>query len=402
MLNRRKLLKGAGAAALSTALPGLSFGVAPGDARFVLVVLRGALDSLAAVPAYGDGNYRRLRGELALDAPGSSEGLLKLDGTFGLHPALTNMHRWYEAGDLNVVHAVASPYRSRSHFDGQDLLENGAPGPGVVRDGWLNRAIQVLPANQRGDEIGIALAQNVPLVLLGDERVSSWAPSQLPDANDDTMQRIADMYSQDDYFAGGLADALAAQDLVKTEMSEADTRRMGRRRRGPALFKTLSEAAGKFLRAEDGPRIAVLESTGWDTHANQGATTGQLATRLRGLDQGLEMLAKNLGDAWDTTAVVVVTEFGRTVAVNGTRGTDHGTGGCALVLGGAVAGGRVISDWPGLSNSALYQGRDLQPTTDLRALFKGVLHKHLDLGESALEDAVFPNSRNAKPLMGLI
>lgn len=241
----------------------------------------------------------------------------------------------------------------------------------------------------------MAVAQNVPLVLRGDARVNSWAPSQLPDADADTLERLADLYSTDPQLASRLQSALSANGMLSADLG-------GRNARNPAgQFNVLAAAAGKLL-AGNGARIAVMDVNGWDTHANQGADTGQLATRLRGLDQGLETLRTSLGSAWSTTAVLVVTEFGRTVAVNGTRGTDHGTGTCAFLVGGAVAGGKVIADWPGLANRSLYQGRDLQPTLDLRSVFKGTLAAHLGVGERELEDKVFANSRGARMMEGLI
>ncbi len=163
-----------------------------------------------------------------------------------------------------------------------------------------------------------------------------------------------------------------------------------------------AEAAARFLAAADGPRIAVIEASGWDTHANQGAETGQLANRLAGLDAGVAKLRTGLGEAWEDTVVAIVTEFGRTVRVNGTRGTDHGTAGAAILVGGAVRGGRVLADWPGLAPRALHEGRDLRPTTDLRALFKAVLAEHLGLDTGFIDREVFPGSGAARRLDGLI
>ncbi len=393
-INRRFFVQCAGSAAFGALLPRIAFADADTDSRFVLVILRGALDGLAAVPPYGDGNYARQRGELGITSPER-----KLDGMFALHPALEHCHARYKAKELLVLHAAATPYRERSHFDGQDLLEAGT---GIVtsRDGWLNRALPALPqARERTTEqIAMALAQNVPLVLRGDARVNSWAPSRMPEADSDTLQRIADLYSADPYFASRLQAALVADDVAGSKMGGAA---MGRRDPGRDVG-AVATAAGKFLAAADGPRIAVIEAGGWDTHANQGAEQGQLANRLRGLDQGLENLRTALGPAWQDTAVLIVTEFGRTVAVNGTRGTDHGTATCAFLVGGAVAGGRVIADWPGLASGALYQGRDLRPTLDLRSVFKGVLGAHLGVAERDLEERAFPDSRAAQPLHGLM
>jgi uncharacterized protein (DUF1501 family) len=384
-------MSGALAAGAAAMLPRCVFADVATDARFVLVILRGALDGLAAVPAYGDGAYAAKRGALAITAP-----QLKLDGMFALNPSLTQLHERFVSKELIVFHAVASPYRERSHFDGQDLLENGTSAPKSAHDGWLNRALPLLPeAKQRAtDRLALALAQNVPLVLRGDARVGSWAPSRLPDTDFDTLQRIADLYSTDEYFASRLQSALAADSVVGAGEGMG-----GAGRRDPLnAFNTVAAAAGKFLAAADGPRVAVLEATGWDTHANQGAERGQLANRLRGLDQALNSLRTSLAGAWARSAVLVVTEFGRTVAVNGTGGTDHGTATCAFLVGGAVAGGRVVADWPGLATSALYEGRDLRPTLDVRSIMKSVLASHLRAGESGIEQQVFPNSRAAPPL----
>jgi uncharacterized protein (DUF1501 family) len=393
-MNRRNFLHGTGALGLSCALPRFAF-ASDNDARFVLVILRGALDGLAAVPAYGDGHYARKRGELAITSPE-----LELDGMFALHPALANLHARFLAKELIVFHAAASPYRDRSHFDGQDLLESGVAHGASAHDGWLNRALGAMPiAESRStDQIALALSQNVPLVLRGESRVNSWAPSRLPEADADTLQRIADLYSTDEYFASRLRAALAADDVAGEGMSAGAA---GGRRDPLNAVGTVASAAGKFLAAADGPRVAVIEIGGWDTHANQGAERGQLATRLRGLDQGLEALRLALGSSWKDSAVLVVTEFGRTVAVNGTRGTDHGTATCGFLLGGAVSGGRVIADWPGLADSDLHESRDLRPTLDLRSVFKGVLAEHMRVGEQALEQRVFPGSRSVRAMEGL-
>ena len=398
MLNRRDILKSIGAGTFVATMPGAAFARAETEARLVLLILRGAADGLAVAAPYGDGNYRRLRGDLALDAPGSAGGLLKLDGLFGLHPALAGTHRaWHERRAL-VVHAVASPYRERSHFDGQDVLENGGADVGLLRDGWLNRALGPL-GGALGQEAAIAMAQNTPLVLRGANSVTSWAPSRLPDADEDTLARLQDLYAGDEFFATRLAQALKSQEIAA---AGTGINAMPARRNDAAELRGAMDAAAKFLTAADGPRIAVMETGGWDTHANQGAATGLLANRLRGLDEGLTALRAGLGDTWSDTVVAIVTEFGRTAGVNGTRGTDHGTAGAALLLGGAVNGGRVLADWPGLREAELYEGRDLRPTLDLRSLWKSVLRDHLGLDEAYLERVVFPASAAARPIDGLI
>jgi len=397
MLNRRQILQTIGLGTAAAGLPGIGFASTDGDARFVLIILRGAVDGLAMVAPYGDGRYRKVRGELAIPAPGRNGGLLKLDGLFGLHPSFRSTYELYEQGQVLPVHAIASPYRERSHFDGQDVLENGVTRAGEKRDGWLNRAIAPI-SSAAGRESAIALSQNTPLVLRGDNSVTSWAPSRLPGADDDTLRRLAWLYANDEFFATRLEQALASQEIA-SNMPGMNERP---RRNDSAQLKTMAQAAGRFLRAPDGPRIAVLQAGGWDTHANQGAGTGALATKFAALDAGISALRKELGPVWSETVVAVVTEFGRTARVNGTRGTDHGTATASLLLGGAVNGGRVMADWPGLSAGNLYEGRDLKPTTDLRSLFKGVLGEHLLLPESYLEREVFPDSRTVRPLRDII
>lgn len=394
MASRRDILKTLGLGAVTTGLPAVTFAKAETEARFVLVILRGAVDGLALAPPYGDGNYRGLRGELAIPAPGIDGGALRLDGMFALHPALPGLYENFRNNETIIVHAIASPYRERSHFDGQDVLESGAADVGMLRDGWLNRALAPL-GGSLGNESAIALAQNTPLVLRGTNSVTSWSPSQLPDAGDNTLQRLQELYAEDDFFAMRLAQALQSQEIA------GDTGDSRRRGNDADQFRALMESTARFLTDDNGPQIAVLEIGGWDTHANQGSTAGALANRFSALDNGLIALRGSLGSTWSDTVVAVVTEFGRTAKVNGTRGTDHGTGTAAILTGGAVNGGRVIADWPGLRQSDLHENRDLMPTTDIRSIFKGVLAEHLLLSPSFIDSRVFPNSGDARALQDI-
>jgi uncharacterized protein (DUF1501 family) len=407
MAMRRREFLGFGALAAGGALLGtrVAFAhAAPGTSRFVLVIMRGALDGLAAVPPLGDRDYPELRRELALRAPGETGGTLPLDGFFGLHPALTFLQRCYAARELIVLHALASPYRERSHFDGQDVLENGSPRPHALQTGWLNRALAAAP-RPATREAGVALGQNLPLVMRGPAAVTSWSSSKLTVLDDDTLARITDLYAGDPLLATRLSDALTANAMAAGGgEAGAMTPQAGPApgTRGNARYAEVVRAAAGFLRREDAPKVAVFDTNGWDTHANEGGAQGQLASRLGELDTGLATLHQELGTAWKDSAVLLVTEFGRTAAINGTRGTDHGTATVAFLLGGAVAGGRVIADWPGLSSRALYQGRDLAATLDLRSVLKGLLSEHLAVPARALEQEVFPDSAAAKPLRGLL
>jgi uncharacterized protein (DUF1501 family) len=391
----------------------MAFG-APGglsDGRFVFIILRGALDGLSAVPPYGDPAYAALRGSLALPAPGSAGGALRLDNLFALHPSLAFLHECFSAQELTVLHAVASPYRERSHFDGQDVLESGLLRPHASESGWLNRALTAQDGPPR--HLGVALGTNVPLVMRGPAEVASWSPSQLANLSEDTLQRVTDLYASDGVLSQRLADALASDSIAAEDQPAGDDRMSapvggeertpgGAKRSGPARFLETARAAASFLARDDGPRVAVLETSGWDTHANEGGAQGQLAQRLAALDAGLREFKAGLGPVWRDTAVLLATEFGRTAATNGTRGTDHGTGSAAFLLGGAVTGGRVHCDWPSLGASALYEGRDLNPTLDLRAVIKGVLHEQLRLSDRALDATVFPDSAGTRRLDGLV
>lgn len=423
MKSRRQFLTAAGVLAAGGALlPAVSFAHpgAPGRARLVAVLMRGALDGLAAVPPYGDPAYAGLRRSLALPAPGAAGGALPLTGIFGLHPSLSFLHQSFLAQELVVFHAVASPYRERSHFDGQDVLESGLTTPHAAPSGWLNRALAQLPGPRR--EAGVALGANIPLLLRGPCEVTSWSSSKLASVDDDTLTRLSDLYTGDPVLAARLAEALAADTLVSAQedgggmMSAArmdstgpaaapSTNAQGQGQSQGQLqgrYEAVVRAAARFLAPEQGPQVAVLDTSGWDTHAGEGSAQGQLAGRLGQLDAGLALLKTELGTRWADTAVLLVTEFGRTAAVNGTQGTDHGTATSAFLLGGAVRGGRVIADWPGLSARALYQGRDVQPTLDLRAVLKGVLHEHLQVPAGALARSVFPDSEAVKGLDGLM
>ncbi len=419
-INRRSLLKlglAAGGAALAARYSFAAPAASP--SRFVFIILRGALDGLSAVPPYADPDYARLRGELAIAAPGANDGALALDGYFGLNPGLSFLHEAYGAHELLVLPAVATAYRERSHFDGQDVLESGVTQPHATQSGWLNRALVNLPATaRRGRESGVALAQNVPLVLRGSAEVASWSPSVLPDLDDDTMRRIADRYASDPLLARRLAEALATGGEVDQAPPQAmgsdgagatgATGAAGAAAMSPVVrstagryVETVRTAAG-FLRRDDGPAVAVFDTTGWDTHFNEGGAQGQLRTRLAVLDQSLRTLKESLGDVWGRTVVLLATEFGRTAAANGTRGTDHGTASAAFLLGGAVAGGRALTDWPGLSARNLYQQRDLKPTLDVRSVMKSVLHEHLQIASGALDRDVFPDSSGAPYIAGLL
>jgi uncharacterized protein (DUF1501 family) len=360
-------------------------------------VLRGALDGLATVAPVSDPSYERLHGQIALSLTGEHPAI-PLDSFFALHPAMPVFARQYRQGHAAVVHAAATGYRERSHFDGQDVLESGYAGPGMLQSGWLNRAIGALPRGQRIASRGLAIGPTTALIMRGPVPVLGWAPQITASASDDLADRVLDLYAhRDPLLKAALEQGL---DTDRIAAREGTVRAVGGGN-AIAAMRLTAEGAARLMAAEDGPRIAALSFDGWDTHANEGGATGRLAQLLGGLDSAFEAFEQGLGAHWKDTTIVAVTEFGRTARVNGTIGTDHGTGTIALLAGGAVKGGRVIADWPGLKDEQLFERRDLKPTTDLRAVLKGLLAEQFDLSPAVLSGTVFPQSELARPLLGL-
>jgi uncharacterized protein (DUF1501 family) len=414
-ITRRTSLLGLGGAAFWTAAaPGLAFAKVETERRFVFVFLRGGMDGLSAVPAYGDPNFRPARGELADENPGSGSpfDILKLDDTFGLHRELKTFQALYQAGEMAAFHAICHDYRDRSHFDAQDAWDRGSLDKGV-KSGWLNRALTALPAEYRtGRETALGIGPTLPLSLRGEVNVGSWSPPNTPPPSPDTLERLAKLYAKDAKLGPVLAKGLTAESMGGSMMSSGMDMKAGGF--GNAItFQQYAKAAATFLSAPDGPRIVTIDYGNWDSHSTQNQRTvrgpnngnygGAFAEMYLGLDKGIAALKAGMApDVWKKTAVLLVTEFGRTVKINGTGGTDHGTGGAAFLLGGAVKGGRVVADWPGLKEADLLDGRDLKPTRDLRSLAKGVLREHLSVPDSALDGTIFPGSGAVKPLEGLI
>jgi len=405
MTTRRHVLKllGGGIAACTCAaagLPSAVFAEIPGSRRLVVVLQRGAMDGLAAVAPLGDSDYAGLRGSLALKPPGEPDGALALTRDFALHPSLASVHPYFGKGELLVLHATGNGYQTRSHFDAQDMMESGLSAKRGITDGWLNRALAPL---QKGKErLALAVGGATPLILRGPMPVASYEPAGFHAAAPGFIEAVAQLYVGDALLGPALQEGLKAQsfsDGVLAADMQGDAMKGGGGF-GPKAFKPLCEAAGKLLAAEGGPRIAALDMGGWDTHVGQGAESGRLASNFQGFAEGLDALAQSLGSAWGETVVVSVTEFGRTVRVNGTNGTDHGTASLMFVMGGAVKGGRVAGDWPSLSR--LQDDRDLRVATDSRGVMKALLRDHLGLDGQYLASRVFPDTAQIKPLDGLL
>ena len=405
---RRDMLLGSGALFAWAYAPKLARAEGR-DPRLLVVVLRGGLDGLAMAAPVGDPDWVKLRGEKGLALDGNPRAL-PLDSFFALNPAMPNLNRLYQARQATLVHAAATPYRERSHFDGQDVLESGLARPGRAESGWLNRALGVLEADGRVDPRGaraFAAGPVTPLVVRGPAPVMSWVPQRLLPASEDTQARLLDLYrhtdarlaraleGRRDLLAVGRAGGIAA--VIPPE--DERTAGIARVRQ---YFVDVASTAAKYMARPDGPRVGAVGVYGWDTHINEGATGGQLARLLGALDDTIPAFEHNMGEAWNETVVALVTEFGRTARINGTDGTDHGTGTVAVLFGGALKGGRVIADWPGLKEADLYEDRDLKATTDLRAVLKGVLRDHLRVDERALAATVFPGSDDVKPMAGLL
>ncbi|CAN7432438.1 DUF1501 domain-containing protein [Acidovorax sp. LjRoot66] len=377
-LNRRSLL---GAGTLLAA-PRVLFAQAASERRFIFIIQRGAADGLNTVIPYAEPAYARLRGALAIDPAAA----LKLDGSFALHPDLPQLHALYKAGEASFVQALASPYRDRSHFDGQNVLETGGRTPYQLKDGWMNRLLGMLPSRGRD---AIAFSPAVPLALQGGAQVTTYAPSALPEANEDLLLRVQQLYAPDAQLQALWASALQARSMAGAAMGG------GNRQDAAALGRM---AAG-FLARADGPRIAMIETSGWDTHSGQDA---RLAFQLRKLDGLIGALREGLGTAWANTVVLVATEFGRTVAANGTGGTDHGTAAAAMLVGGAVQGGRILADWPGLAQAVLLEGRDLRPTLGLDTLVATACAETFQLDPERTARVLFPGASQDRPLPRLL
>ncbi len=382
VLDRRTLICSAAAGSVFAALaPRVAFGLAATERRFVFIIQRGAADGLGTIAPLGDPGFSGLRGAFAEDFANGT----KLDGMFTLHPALATVGGLYRGGEALFAHAVASPYRDRSHFDGQNVLETGGATAYQVKDGWLNRLLGVLPSDEAR---AIAVAATVPMALRGAREVASYAPSNLPDASDDLLQRVSMLYQGDTQLHGLWSEAMGTRTLAGDLAAG-----------GGANAAATGTLAAKLLTAANGARIAMIETGGWDTHAGQRA---RLAAQLKGLDALIGALKTGLGPLWRQTLVLVATEFGRTAAVNGTGGTDHGTGAATMLLGGAVRGGRIVTDWPGLAQGNLYEARDLRPTTELDALIGGAVAGHFAVDPGRVMPALFPTSARSRAVEGLI
>jgi uncharacterized protein (DUF1501 family) len=408
-LSRRRALIGALSLGVAIDLVGSSALAAASGAlgrkRLVVVICRGGLDGLSLSPPVGDPDYATLRGPIAIAPFGEVGGALKLDETFGLHPALTATHALAIKGDARIAPAVATPDRERSHFEAQDVLESGAAVVYGTSSGWLNRALEAMDAGAR--PAAISVGPTAPLILRGRIEAASWSPGGGLGRDARLPGILQDLYAGDPLLGPALASGLSTQAMAKvilasTAAADAAASPAPAGQAGTVQARKLGATLAGFMTQPTGEHVAAVSMDGFDTHANQGAAQGQLAGRLAFLDAFLDGFATAMGPAWRDTIVIVATEFGRTARVNGTAGTDHGTASTALVLGGAVKKGGIIGDWPTLKEARLFENRDTAPTLDMRALFKGVLRDHLGVSRAALDTTVFPGSGGAAPTAGIV
>lgn len=378
MIDRRSLLARSALIGSLALHPGLALAAAATNRRLVFIILRGAMDGLAAFSPLGDSRLGALRGALARP-PEQLGDMLPITADFAAHPALAGFAGLFKAGEAAVVHAVASPYRERSHFDAQNILETGGNAAYAIKDGWLNRLLPLLPPAPPP----VAISAALPILLQGAAATTSFAPSRLPDASASLKARVAALYEHDPLLHRLWGEAMATEMMAGSD-------------NGPGNPVALAGTAARLLAQPAGPRIAVLDHGGWDTHAGQPV---RLAAQLRQLDGMIAALKSGLGAVWGETLVICATEFGRTVAANGTNGTDHGTASAVLLAGGRVAGGRVHGDWPGLAR--LFEDRDLMPTTSLNAVLAGAVAGQFGLDPDLVVRRVFA-AAPAPAMAGLI
>lgn len=392
-INRRLAL----ATGVSIAFAGKAAFGAEATKKMVVIIARGAMDGLSVSPPVGDANYQALRGPIAI-APSEA---LKLDDTFSLHPKLAAVHALAQKGHARIAPAVAIPNNARSHFEAQDVLESGGSAVYGTTSGWLNRTLTALQARHVE---GLSIGAQAPLILRGPVQAASWSPGRT-NRGERLPMILADLYKNDAILSRALASGLETEAMADLAKGGAGSMAGPRQGAGPAVgaaAKDMGRTVAGFMTQPGGPQIVAISIDGWDTHANQGGAEGQLANRLAYLDGTIDGLASGLGAEWSNTVVLVVTEFGRTARVNGTRGTDHGTASTALILGGGLKRGGIIGDWPTLADNRLFENRDLASTLDIRGLFKGVLTDHLGVERRVLDTHVFPDSAKVSPVAGLV
>jgi len=388
MMKRRSFLQ------QSAALASLSFAGFPsawgqgqaGKTRLLVVLLRGGMDGLTAVPPVGDAQYNTIRPQIAV------QNTLRLTADFGLHPKLEAMHSMWQAGQLAVVHSTGFQYTGRSHFEGQDIMQTGVMKPYASSSGWIGRAME-----QAKIDSGVAISIPMPLILRGHDKATTQFPNWMPTLRDQDLNAVVNMWSADPALSP-YSEVIREANLGKAQgnmnnQSFQDARSM----------RGLARTAAASMRLESGPQVGLIDMThGFDTHASQGAEQGSHADKLRDLDQLMATFRTEMGEQWANTVVLTITEFGRTAAENGTNGTDHGVGSCCFLAGGLVTQAKVYSDWQGLAKSALFEERDLPTTIDVSAVYAKVLERVFGLSAKTLVSSGVLEHKASSALNGLL
>jgi uncharacterized protein (DUF1501 family) len=367
--------------------------------KMVVIFLRGALDGLNTVVPFREANYYVARPTIAIPGPGKPNGAINLDGQFGLHPALSDLMPFWQSRQLAFIHASGSPIASRSHFDAQDFMESGTPGDKATSTGWMNRLLAFTP-NQSATQ-AINLGSSTPRILAGPRSTSNVVPNNkgLPNLAIDRepVQSIFDqLYQGNNELARVYKEGVQSRERLRAGLNQE----MMSSANGAPTPDYLSKNISNIVKLLSGPtetKIMFMSLGGWDTHVNQGGSSGQLANRLKPLGQGLSMLAKSLGNDLESTIIVVMSEFGRTFRENGNGGTDHGHGNVMMVLGGPITGGQVYGEWPGLQEEFLHEGRELAVTTDFRDVYTSLLSRHYQLNSTAIAQ-IFPRYQSQNPI----
>ncbi len=402
-MNRREFLRIASLVPALTLQPlgNLGWAARANDAgagrkRLIVVFLRGAVDGLNLVIPYNESAYYDGRPSIAIPA-GGGNALADLDGRFGLHPALTGLMPLWRERSLAFVHACGSPDATRSHFDAQDYMESGTPGVKSTPDGWMNRLLAALPGPHTPTQ-AVSFGPTLPRIFSGKMTVANVsvgrnAARSMPLDRPVVADAFDRLYAGNDALSHAYREGQAARKQLLAEL-KVDMEAASNGAPSASGFAQIADQVARLMARDRNIQLAFLAVGGWDTHVNQGAATGQLANHLRPLGDGLANLARNLGGAYGDTAIIVMSEFGRTLRENGNGGTDHGHGNVMWVMGGAVRGGKVYGKWPGLSAEDLYQNRDLAVTTDFREVIGAILARHMNL-DNRQQAGVFPGFKPA-------
>ena len=371
-ISRRDFLKGT---ATSLFLAGFNLPALAASSKkknLVVIMLRGGMDGLCAVPVIGDKNFEKRRKNILI------ENTIKLNSDFALHPKLIGFNKCWNENTGSIVHATSIPYKQRSHFEGQNLMESGGKVPYQEKTGWVGRAMKL--ANLQGD--GLALSLPMPLLLRGIPKNNNYFPTwgRLP--RKDTLDLLKSVYAD-----SSEDELLQMMDFIK---KRKDEQMMGGTGGGDRQKnKNLARQAAKYLRKSDGPRVAVFEVNGFDTHAAQGGVDGTHTECLVEMDEIINNLRDNLQEAYKDTIILTVTEFGRTIKQNGGNGTEHGYGTAIFMAGGLLKKSQVHTDWPGLKRKEMYEGRDLNATIDARSVYASAMSTVFDLDFKRIQKDVF-------------